>query len=188
MKRIVLLLAAGLLSVTIMACGKETEGAHKDISENNESRSEEASLGTQTEVMEEAGQEEAAATTEEKQKNKYQVGNVDNFSVNSKIVAAFGEEVKSVVADKDFEALADLAAFPLYIGFTDGGVSVETREDFIALGEDKIFTQELIDAIAAADVDSLSVSRAGFSLTDTGAPNIVFGVREGRLAIQGINY
>ena len=181
MKRIVLLLAAGLLSVTIMACGKETEGAHKDISENNESRSEEASLGTQTEVMEEAGQEEAAATTEEKQKNKYQVGNVDNFSVNSKIVAAFGEEVKSVVADKDFEALADLAAFPLYIGFTDG-------EDFIALGEDKIFTQELIDAIAAADVDSLSASRAGFSLTDTGAPNIVFGVREGRLAIQGINY
>lgn len=188
MKRIVLLLAAGLLSVTIMACGKETEGAHKDISENNESRSEEASLGMQTEVMEEAGQEEAAATTEEKQKNKYQVGNVDNFSVNSKIVAAFGEEVKSVVADKDFEALADLAAFPLYIGFTDGGVSVETREDFIALGEDKIFTQELIDAIAAADVDSLSASRAGFSLTDTGAPNIVFGVREGRLAIQGINY
>ena len=68
MKRIVLLLAAGLLSVTIMACGKETEGAHKDISENNESRSEEASLGMQTEVMEEAGQEEAAATTEEKQK------------------------------------------------------------------------------------------------------------------------
>ena len=103
-------------------------------------------------------------------------------------MAAFGEEVKSVVADKDFEALADLAAFPLYIGFTDGGVSVETREDFIALGEDKIFTQELIDAIAAADVDSLSASRAGFSLTDTGAPNIVFGVREGRLAIQGINY
>lgn len=104
------------------------------------------------------------------------------------MVAAFARDVKAAVADKDLEALADLAAFPLYMGLKEGGVSVDTREDFIAMGEDSVFTQELVDVIAAADESNLPASRAGFSLKDTGVPNIVFGVRDGRLAIQGINY
>ena len=44
------------------------------------------------------------------------------------------------MADKDLEALADLAAYPLYVGFADGGQSVESRDEFIALGADWIFT------------------------------------------------
>ncbi len=194
MKKLVLLLATGILCVAMTACGKEADdaanvgtGSVENISESSESRDDNASQ-TESGTTVEEEQNASSEPSEENQQNKYQVGNIDNFSVNSNMVAAFARDVKAAVADKDLEALADLAAFPLYMGLTEGGVSVDTREDFIAMGEDSVFTQELVDAIAAADESNLSASRAGFSLTDTGVPNIVFGVRDGRLAIQGINY
>lgn len=71
----------------------------------------------------------------------------DNFSADPASVEAFGRSVKEAVAEKDLEALADLAAYPLYIGFVDGGVSVESREEMIVLGEEKIFTQEWMERL-----------------------------------------
>ncbi len=112
----------------------------------------------------------------------------DNFDVDDAAVTAFAEEIKGAVADKDVEALADLVAFPIYLGSTDGGESVETREEFVALGADRIFTEELMSEIAEADTEGLSPSMAGFSLSKSGRPNIIFGVSEGRLAVVGINY
>lgn len=191
-KRMMLLLAAGIMSVAIAACGKEPEGTLnsgagdvENVSQATPTATSPAETPAPAKTPAPAG---TAAPTEEDKDNKYQVGDIDNFSVDKKTVAEFGKEVKTAVADNDLEALADLAAFPLYVGFKDGGVSVKTREDFIALGSDKIFTKELVDSIAGADENSLSASRAGFSLTSTGAPNIVFGVREGRLTINGMNY
>lgn len=109
--------------------------------------------------------------------------------MDTEAAAAFGKRIKDVVAAKDLEGLADLTAFPTYAGFTEGGKMIETREAFIALGADKIFTAELLDSIAAADESSLSPSMAGFALSkEKGAPNVVFGVRDGKLAINGINY
>ena len=171
MKKMMLMLAAGIMSAALVACGQEAESA--------------VTVGS--EAIQES-QAEETKSTEEDQRNKFVVGNVDNFSVNSTIVARFGKEVKSIVAEQDLEALADLVAFPVYMGFADGGVSVESREDFIALGADAVFTQEMVDAMAKADENSLSASKAGFSLTETGRPNVVFGVVGGKLAIQGMNY
>lgn len=112
----------------------------------------------------------------------------DNFAVSSQAAAAFAQKRQDAAANQDLEALADLAAYPLYIGFPDGGVSVAAREDWTALGADVIFTSELVDSIAGADLSTLTASRAGFSLSKDGRPNIIFGVRDGRLAISGINY
>lgn len=113
----------------------------------------------------------------------------DNFSADPASVEAFGRSVKEAVAEKDLETLADLAAYPLYIGFADGGVSVESREEMIALGEEKIFTQEWMDSIAQADETALSPSMAGFVLSgEGGGGNLVFGLRDGKLAVSGINY
>lgn len=112
----------------------------------------------------------------------------DNFSADPASVEAFGRSVKEAVAEKDLETLADLAAYPL-IGFADGGVSVESREEMIALGEEKIFTQEWMDSIAQADETALSPSMAGFVLSgEGGGGNLVFGLRDGKLAVSGINY
>lgn len=46
-----------------------------------------------------------------------------------------------------------------------------------------------MDSIAAADETNLEPSMAGFVPTkESGAPNIIFGVRDGVLAVSGINY
>ena len=57
----------------------------------------------------------------------------------------------------------------------------------IALGADRIFTPELLASVAAADENSLSPSMAGFVLSDGSKANIIFSVREGKLAVSGIN-
>ena len=200
MKKIVLLLAAGIMSAALVACGSEEMDAVPSKSETVESITESSSEKSETETKEtetkeESGQEESSAVSQEESTaaseenaDKYRVGNIDNFSVKSEMAVEFGEEVKEVIAAKDLEALADLASYPLYIGFSDGGVSVETREDFIALGEERIFTQEYVDGMASADTGNLSASKAGFSLTDSGRPNVIFGVSNGKLRIVGMNY
>lgn len=111
----------------------------------------------------------------------------DNFVVPTEAVADFAQEVKAVTAEKNLEALADLASYPLYVGFADGGVSVTAKEELLALGEEKIFTPALLEAVSAADAATLSPSMAGFTLSKGGGTNVVFGVADGRLAVCGIN-
>ena len=74
------------------------------------------------------------------------------------------------------------------MGFTDESVSVTSREEFVALGAERIFTPELVESVGNADVSSLSPSMAGFVLSSNDGPNIIFSVVNGALAIQGINY
>ena len=125
-----------------------------------------------------------ASSTETQASSGYE----DNFAVDSEAAAAFGTQVKEAVAAQDLEALADLAAYPLYVGFTDGSVNVTSREEFVALGAERVFTPELVESVGNADVNSLSPSMAGFVLSSNDGPNIIFSVVNGSLAIQGINY
>lgn len=117
-----------------------------------------------------------------------QAAYADNFAVDTEAAASFADKIKVVMAAKDLEALADLTNFPMYAGFADGGVGVETREAFIELGADRIFTDEMVTSIANADGSNLSPSMAGFSLTESGKPNVIFSVVNGKLAITGMNY
>ena len=112
----------------------------------------------------------------------------DNFMVPEEEITAFAGKVKEAVADRDMDALASLASYPLYVGFKDGGVSAGSPEELAALGTDRIFTPELAAAVEAAGDETLSPSMAGFVLKKDGTPNIVFGVSEGVLAVKGINY
>lgn len=154
----------------------------EDTSEPEESAS--APQETSEEASSEAG-ETAVSEEAPAQEGEY----TDNFSVSQEDAAAFAARIQEAVSQKDLEGLADLAAFPFYIGFEDGGVDVETREDFLAYSADDIFTSELTESIANADTSALNPSMAGFALSQgNGAPNIIFGVRDGSLAISGINY
>ena len=65
---------------------------------------------------------------------------------------------------------------------------VETREDFLKLGADTVFTEELLESVENADIENFQPSMAGFSISDGGTANINFGVADGTLAINGINY
>ncbi len=111
----------------------------------------------------------------------------DNFAVDSEAAKEFAVKVKEITAKKDLEALAEFTAFPVYVGLPDVDV-VETREDFLNLGAETVFTEKLMKSVETADIEHFEPSMAGFSISDGGSSNINFGVVDGRLAINGINY
>ena len=111
----------------------------------------------------------------------------DNFAVSGEAAKEFAEKIQKAAADRNLEALAELTEFPVYVGLPDVGV-VETKEDFLAIGAENIFTDELVASVEAADIENLQPSMAGFSLSHGGRANINFGVVDGELAVQGINY
>lgn len=113
-------------------------------------------------------------------------GYADNFEVDSQAAAEFAKLIKAAVSAKDMEELAGLMGFPVYVGAAGGGV--ESKEEFLSLGEELIFTDELTDSVLSADTGDLKPSEAGFVLSDGGSANIIFGVRDGKLMISGINY
>lgn len=143
-------------------------------------RSYEAGTESNTEANTETASTESTSTAE----GAYE----DNFAVSTEDATAFAKKIQDAVAAEDLNALADLVNYPVYVALGDGSV-IETREDLIALGADKIFTPELKDSMANADLSELSPSMAGFTLYSTGdGPNITFNVQNGVLGISGINY
>lgn len=213
MKKKSVIAIAGMMSLWLAACGQaggtqnvqtepsvvetvqetqnseETSAAEETQAAQSEASAESAvpaqtETPAQTEVPEETGGASETSSSEEQASGGY----ADNFAVDSEASAAFGTRIKDAVAAQDIEALADLASFPLYVGFTDESVSVTSREEFVALGAERIFTPELVESVGNADVSSLSPSMAGFVLSSNDGPNIIFSVVNGALAIQGINY
>lgn len=150
---------------------QETSGNRQETGGNPQQGSAEDEAGTES--ME--GSSQTAA------------GYEDNFAVDGKAAKEFAQKVQAAVADKDLEALADLTAFPVYVGLPDVK-GVGTREDFLKLGAEAVFTEELLKAVANADIENFQPSMAGFSISGGGSANIIFGVVDGALAITGINY
>ena len=194
-----LFLAAGLTAVMVMAgCGQdaaeeknleqETEQVEETEQESGvEDAQTDAEAADSGQTEEESGaQEETEASSEGGAEGQLYE---DNFAVDEDAVVDFGEKIQEAVAAKDMEALADLTAFPVYVGLPDTDGVVETREDFLALGAEQVLTDELVSSVEQADLSGQQPSMAGFVVADeSGRPSIIFGVVEGRLAITGINY
>ncbi len=179
-------------NVVVMALGFALTGAVlTGCGESQQSR-QDTQQGIPANISEETGQdsdsvakkEEADETEKVAQTSK---GYEDNFAVDSEAAKEFAEKVKEATAQKDLEALAELTAFPVYVGLPDVGV-VETKEDFLNLGAEAVFTNELLESIEMADIENLQPSMAGFPISDGRIASINFGVADGVLAINGINY
>lgn len=112
----------------------------------------------------------------------------DNFSVSGEAAAAYAQQIQQTVKDKDLDAFTEMIAFPIYVMGTDGGQSITSASDFKELGEENIFTDAFVTEIVSANTDGLNPSRAGFVLSATGRPNLVFGVANGELHIISLNY
>lgn len=195
-KKIFVVFLIGILGISLVACNKENTAdasvaeSEKETAEIIQERQkeepqqeEEQQEETQQEETEREEQPKDEASEKEEEKT-YE----DNFAVDSEAAAAFAREIKEAVANQDLEALADLASYPLYVGFSDGGVSVNSKDELISFGAEKIFTPEMMNSIENADESNLSPSKAGFALSAEGRPNMVFGVVDGKLAIQGMNW
>ena len=199
MKKRWILLATAVMVLSLTGCGQEKEKSNNvapetgTLLESGESETEQsqeqAAQQEAAAATEPADQDPAADTTEGAQQEAAAGGSwEDNFAVDTAAAAEFGGKIKEAVAAQDIEKLADLTAFPVYVGVIGDGIVVEKREDFIALGADALFTEEMTASIAGADENSLNPSKAGFTLySGDGAPSITFGVQDGKLGISGIN-
>lgn len=178
--------------LSFAACGSQGNGAASaESTVTSESQTVESSAETSTAESSaaEAGTEATTETAGEAFADAATgTSYADNFAVPTEDAVAFAEKIQAAVANEDLEALADLANYPIYVALGDGSI-IESKEDLIALGADKIFTKEMKDSIASADLSDLSASMAGFTLYSTSdAPNITFNVQGGVLGISGINY
>lgn len=204
MKKRWILLATAVMVLSLTGCGQEKEKSNNvapetgTLLESGESETEqsqeqaaqqEAAAATEPADQEQTDQDPAADTTEGAQQEAAAGSSwEDNFAVDTAAAAEFGGKIKEAVAAQDIEKLADLTTFPVYVGVIGDGTVVEKREDFIALGADALFTEEMMASIAGADENSLNPSKAGFTLySGDGAPSITFGVQDGKLGISGIN-
>ena len=172
-----------VMVLSFAACGSQGNGAASAESTVTSESGAEASTAESS-----AAEASAETTTEASADATNGTSYEDNFAVSTEDAAAFAKKIQDAVAAEDLDALADLVNYPVYVALGDGSV-IETREDLIALGADKIFTPELKDSMANADLSELSPSMAGFTLYSTGdGPNITFNVQNGVLGISGINY
>ena len=192
-KQIAILLA--LTTMMIAGCGSNTKNADSqtEVSTSTETTDEASSDETDTEETDSNSGETANEATDSQQEaadpgdGNYE----DNFAVSHEAAVDFAEKIKSAVAAKDQEALADLVNYPVYIGFKDEGQTVDTKEDFMKLDASELFTDDLLNAVANADEseDVLSPSMAGFNLNSNDASaSLNCSVQDGKLGVTGINY
>lgn len=174
----VMVLGFALTGAVLTGCG-EGQASHQETQQDIPAN-----------ISEETGQDsvaEKAETDEAEKPAQSSEGYEDNFAVDSKAAKEFAGKIKEATAQKDLEALAELTAFPVYVGLPDVGV-VETKEDFLNLGAEAVFTDELLESIEMADIENLQHSMAGFPISDGRTASINFSVVDGVLAINGINY
>ena len=174
MKRAVIM----ILGIVLMGCGKSQQSSQATQEDIPQSMEQEIQHDIAVVKVETKAVEKNEQITREYE---------DNFAVDSKAAKEFAEKVKDVVAKKDLEALAELTAFPVYVGLPDVNV-VEKKEDFLNLGAETVFTEELLTSVEMADIENFQPSMAGFSISGGGTANINFGVVNGVLQINGINY
>lgn len=177
MRKNSLYMIIGLVMIAVMGCGK---GEDTDIPEVLEptvvTTTPETEVQTETESLEKEKDGGTGETWE------------DNFQVDNSAVMEYAQLIKKAVEDQDLEALAELIAYPTYVGFKDEGMVINSKEEFLALGADRIFTPEMLESISQADEKGLTASMAGFVLQTEDGPNIIFGVSNGVLGISGFNY
>lgn len=197
MKKMILIAATAVLCFSLTACQKKEtpetgldgsgaaeSSAQASVPEEDVSQSAPDSPGSSQPT-------DASAPDADASQDDAVSEGLDNFSVDSELVSAFAEKIQKAVSEKDTAALAELTAFPTYVGFPEEGIIVNTREEFEALDTDKLFPEELLTSIANTDITTLEPSMAGFTMcgqADYQAPSITFGLVNGELAISGINY
>lgn len=99
---------------------------------------------------------------------------------------SFAAEIILAVKYKDMEGLAGLVAYPVYVGAADPEI-VESKEDFLAIGIEKVITEEMIQAITGVNLFNISEAEAGIVLGEE-RPNIIFSGKAKECGITGMNY
>lgn len=175
--------AAMVASAGMTACSSqpaETTAAETTVAETTaEETTAEETEADETTVEETSAEEETEAEgTEELSEEEL-----------AALYHAFGEALQASIGNKDLKEMSAIVGYPCYIGIGDG-IVVENEEAFLALNAEEIFTDELVAAVEAADLDAIEVTEAGFVVGDpSGKPNVTIGLDSNdTIGIIGINY
>lgn len=194
-KGIIWLLLVAILLAVMTGCGgqRQTEETGADAPPEESIQPEELAVETESPAQIETPEppaESPEVTVEPKPEPEPPAGvtYADNFSVSSEAASSYAQQIQQVVKDKDLETFTEMIAFPIYVMGADNGQSISSASDFKALGEENIFTDAFVTEIVSANTDGLNPSQAGFVLSATGRPNLVFGVANGELHIVSLNY
>lgn len=205
MKKILLTVMILTMSLSLMACSSGSKGIETEVQESTreeqvetkkeqvESKEEQAET-KETESLASETQTPESTTTDIDTDTDTDTGEdkrLENFDVDKKAVVDYAAKIKTAMAEKSMEQLADLVSYPTYVGFPDGGLFIENKENFTALDPEKVFTADMLSSIEATDSDALEASMAGFTMAKeykTGIPSITFSMVDGKLGITGINY
>ena len=88
---------------------------------------------------------------------------------------------------RDLEALAELCDFPISVTMQDGtSLTVNSREDFITLGKESVFTRSLVHEIGIADPAGQQIYGNGIVMGNRN--NIIINRMHGSLAVTGFNF
>ncbi len=145
---VVMVLGFALTGAVLTGCGESRQPGQETQQETVTEVAEAETVKEPIEAAEHTAQtaEKPVQTAEEYE---------DNFAVDSEAAKEFAEKIKDAAARKDLEALAELTAFPVYVGLPGVNV-VETKEDFLKLGADAVFTDDLLESVEKADIEGLS--------------------------------
>ena len=100
----------------------------------------------------------------------------------SDLEISFAEELLEVVEKKDIQKFADMVKYPVLVN----GKSIADKDNFLALGSDGVFTQELMDALKQTDADNLIFSD-GCVMLGEGSYNIWYESKDTDIYVVGIN-
>ena len=96
-------------------------------------------------------------------------------------------EIQDTVSGRDLEALAELCDFPVSVTMQDGtSLTVNSREDFITLGKESVFTRSLVHEIGIADPAGQQIYGNGIVMGNRN--NIIINRMHGSLAVTGFNF
>lgn len=83
--------------------------------------------------------------------------------VNETNLAQMAEWIQKSFSYRDLDTLSRMCNYPMVMSFADGtNLDIQTPAQLVALGEDRVFTEKLLNAIDQTDVSRLqAVGNAG---------------------------
>lgn len=188
-KRIMTVLFTAVLSVSLASCGsgEKTKDAATEAAQDAAAEAEQMTTeGETADGAEKEAEEDTAQTAQEDETEK------TGGDAALEDYQLFAESVRDAVAAKDLEALSQLVSYPVYAGSSEDpetGAVIETKEDFIALGADTIFTDTLLASMEAVNPADIAEVNAGFVMMggEEGA-SIIFNAVEEGYGITGLSY
>ena len=179
-KRKTILALMLMCSVGVVGCGNRQDPVQPETETQ-------AETGTEVRTEKEAGTEYVIEDASEQTTEFYlPKEETDKLEEQYREVLT---QIKTAVADRNMEELAQYVAYPCYVGIPDV-IAVRSEEEFEALDVDQVLTEELVDVIENTDIDSLELYDAGYVVSgESGKPNITIGTGEdGKVGITGFNY